>query len=89
MPALKLPSMVYKGDVEVVVHEAVGVAYPIEALADLAEEGEPLLAVSIVQIDRLSPVATRGNVVQSAGEFNAQGAGHGLMLQRLMLQCKT
>lgn len=80
MPALKLPSMVYKGDVEVVVHEAVGVAYPVKTLADLAEEGEPLLAVSIVQIDRLSPVATRGNVVQSAGEFNAQGAGHGLML---------
>lgn len=56
---------------------------------NLAEEGEPLLAVSIAQIDRLSPVATRGNGVQSAGEFNAQGAGHALMLQRLMLQCKT
>ena len=35
--------MVYKGDVEMVVHEAVGVAYPVEAPADLAEEGEPLL----------------------------------------------
>ena len=89
MPALKLPSMVYKGDVEVVVHEAVGVAYPVKALADLAEEGEPLLTVSIVHIDRLSPVATRGNVVQSAGELNAQGAGHALMLQRLMLQCNA
>lgn len=64
-------------------------AYPVEVLADLADEGEPLLAVSIVQIDGLSPVATRGNVVQSAGEFNAQGAGHGLLLQRRMLQYKT
>ena len=67
MPTLKLPSMVYAGDVEVVVLEAVGVAYPVEALADLAEEGQPLLAVSIIQIDGLSPVATRGNRVQSAG----------------------
>lgn len=89
MPALKLPSMVYAGDVEVLVHEAAGVAYPVEALADLAEEGQPLLAVSIAQIDRLSPVATRGNGVQSAWEFNAQGAGHGLTLQRRMLQCST
>ena len=55
----------------------------------MAEEGEPLLAVSIIQIDGLSPVATRGDVVQSAGEFNAQGAGHGRMLKRRVLQCKT
>ena len=38
-------------DEEVVVHEAVGVAYPVEAPTDLAKEGEPVLAVSIVQID--------------------------------------
>ena len=76
-------------DVEVVVHEAVGVAYPVEAPADLAKEGEPVLAVSIVQIDGLPPVASRGNVVQSAGEFNSQGSGPASLLQRLMLQCKT
>ena len=55
-----------------VVHEAVGVAYPVEAPADLAKENDPVLAVSIVQIDGLPPVASRGNVVQSAGEFNSQ-----------------
>ena len=67
-------------DVEVVVHEAVGVAYPVEAQADLAEEGQLGLAVSIVQIDGLPPVASLGSVVQSAGEFNLQGSGHALML---------
>ena len=65
--------MVSTGDVEVLVHEAVGVAYPVEALADLAEEGEPLLAVSIIQIDRLSPVAARGNVVQDLGNSTRKG----------------
>ena len=76
-------------DVEVVVHESVGVAYPVEAPADLAKEGEPALAVSIVQIDGPPPVATRGNVVQRAGEFNSQESRHALMLQRPMLHFKT
>ena len=44
--------------------------------------GAPVIC--IIQIDGLSPVATRGNVVQSAGEFNSQGSGHALMLQRRM-----
>ena len=44
--------------------------------------GAPVIC--IIQMDGLSPVATRGNVVQSAGEFNSQGSGHALILQRLM-----
>lgn len=73
--ALKLPSMVYAGDVEVVVYGAVGVAYPVEALSDLAEEGTPLLAVGIVQIDGLSPVAMRGNAAKPRREIQHARGG--------------
>ena len=34
-------------------------AFEISVRPDLAEEGEPLLAVSTIQIDRHSPVAAR------------------------------
>lgn len=48
--------------------------HPVEMLADLIKEGEPLLAVRIVQVNGLAPVATRGDVVQAAGDFNARGS---------------
>ena len=51
-------------------------AYPVEPLADLAEEGQLVLAVSIVQIDGFPPVTTGHNFVQSANQFNLQGSGH-------------
>ncbi len=44
-------------DVVVVVHQAVGVAGPVVALADLGKKIEPLLAVGIVQVNGLAPVA--------------------------------
>lgn len=61
-------------DAEVLVHEAVGVTHPVETLADLAKEVEPFVPISIIQFNGLAPVATRSDVVQAAGDFNAQGS---------------
>lgn len=58
-------------DVEVVVHQAVGVANPVVALADLPEQGQPGLAIRVVKKDRLAPVAPRGDVEQAAWKFDA------------------
>jgi len=55
----------------VVVHQAVGVAHPVEAPTDITQQSEPLLAVCIVKLDGLAPVTARGNVEQAARDFNA------------------
>jgi len=57
--------------VKVVVHQAVGVAHPVEAPTDITQQSEPLLAVCIVKLDGLAPVTARGNVEQAARDFNA------------------
>jgi hypothetical protein len=65
----------------VIGHLAPGVAVPIESLANGAQDGEPLESVGIVEEDVLTPVTSRGDVVETAGKFDAQGAGHGGRLE--------
>jgi hypothetical protein len=33
--------------------------------------------VLIVAVDRLAPISTRGDVIEPAGELDAEGSGHG------------
>jgi hypothetical protein len=44
---------------------------PVEALADLSEHLQPGPSVSIRQINVLTSITPRGNVVETAGEFES------------------
>jgi hypothetical protein len=52
-----------------VAHLAPGVAYPVEAPADLPQHFQPGFASGIPQINILPPVSTRGDMIKTAGEF--------------------
>jgi hypothetical protein len=70
-------------------HLAVSMAAPVETPAYLAQHGEPVHAVLIVAIDRLAPVTARGDVVEPAGEPDAEGSAHRAAHSSRMLDCKT
>jgi len=66
--------------VVVVAHQAVGVAEPAVPLDDGGEDGEEKFPVISSVIDHPPGVAAGGDVVDGAGEFDAQRAGHGVLL---------
>jgi hypothetical protein len=45
--------------------------------------------IGVVAVDRLAPVATRGHVVDGAGELDAQRAGHGPSVTSVKAKGKT
>lgn len=63
-------------DVVVVGHLTIGVADPVESIADLPEQVEPEFAVGVGEEDRAALVAAGGDVVKAAGKFYAKGACH-------------
>ena len=63
--------------VKVVVHQAVGVAVPPEALDDRGESVQECFAVFVVAKHFLARIAARGHMIDSARKFDAQRAGHG------------
>lgn len=60
----------------VVAHLAVGVDDEVKARGDQAEHLEPGVAVGVVAIDGVAPVAAAGHMVQRAGEFESERSGH-------------
>jgi hypothetical protein len=70
-------------------HLAPGVAGPVEAFAHGTPDVEPGNAILVVQIDALEAIAPQGDVVEAAGEFEAQQTGHGAERTSEMLECKT
>lgn len=52
-------------------HQASGLAPAVETAAQLAEQSEPLGVVSIVEIDRLTPIAARDYAKEPTGELRA------------------
>ena len=57
-------------------HEAIGRAAPMKAVGDLFEDVQEDLPITVIVVDRLLPVAARGDVVDGAGKFDSQGSGH-------------
>ena len=57
-----------------VVHEAVGVAYPMVSFIDVGKDSEKSLAVLVVFKDGLFVVPPGGDVIHGAEVFDAQGA---------------
>jgi hypothetical protein len=53
-----------------VVHETIGMAYPIISLVDLLKRTEEVLAVVVAFENRLSFVPARGYVIHCAGVFD-------------------
>ena len=57
-------------------HQAVGVAEPVVPLYDPAQNRKKGPPVRIIPEDRLPGVAAGGDVIEGAGVFDAQRAGH-------------
>ena len=63
--------------VVVVAHLTKRMHHPVEALAGVAQNVEPVASVVVVQVNVFAPVTTGGDVVQGAGELKTKGTGHG------------
>jgi hypothetical protein len=63
-----------------VAHLTPGMATPIEVLSNLAKYLQPLLAISVREINVLSPVPTRSDMIQTICKLNAQRSRHGCII---------
>jgi hypothetical protein len=63
-------------DVEVIGHEAIGVADPVVAFVDVLEGVQEVLTVRVVLKYRLLLVAAGSNMIDGAWIFYAEGTGH-------------
>ena len=59
-----------------VVHQAPGITHPVELSDHLAQGFEEQLAIFVVLENIFATVTARGDVIESVGEFDAEGAGH-------------
>ena len=53
----------------VVGHLTIGMHDPVEASADITDNGQPCCPVIIIQIDVLAPIASRSHMIQGARKF--------------------
>ena len=59
-----------------VCHEAEGMADPIVAFDHLGQHTQEVLPIVVVFENRLAPIASGSDVVESTGKFDTQGSGH-------------
>ena len=72
------------------VHQAVGMAEPPIAIGDVAGQREKQRPVAVILEDRPPGIAPTRQVVDGAGEFEAERAGRGRgWLTGIMSDCKT
>jgi hypothetical protein len=50
-------------------HLAPSMTSPVESFADLSKDFQPQQSILIIDIDIFTPVATRSNMIDAAGEF--------------------
>src|SRR5512145_2534806 len=60
----------------VIIHQTIGVAEPVKAVNDFAEDLQEGLAVDIFVEDILSRVAARGHMIQRAVKFQSERTSH-------------
>ena len=75
--------------VVVVAHQAVSQHLGAEPIHCLGDHRQMTLAILVVAVNRLTPVAARCDVVDGVGEFAAQGAGRGVVLRGRLATGKT
>ena len=73
----------------VVAHEAIGIKPPTLLADFLRQEVEEGLSVGVVEEDVFAPVTSGGEVIDSAGEFEAKGTDHGGRLARTEYKVKA
>ena len=61
-------------------HHAMGLHRPVEAFADLRQDTQPSLAVSVIMVDVLVPIPPGSDVVEGISEFKTKRAGHARIL---------
>jgi hypothetical protein len=61
----------------VVVHQAPGVAKPVNLLDYLGEDVQLSMSIGIVVEDIFAPVTASGDMIESVGKFDANEARHG------------
>jgi len=61
----------FDNEMIVIAHQTVGVAYPVESLANLTEYIQPRYAILIREIDVFAPITTGGDVIERAGKFKS------------------
>ncbi len=59
-----------------ILHEAIGVDLPIRLGASLAQSEKESLLIAVIAEDRLAAVAPVHHMIDCAGIFDAQRAGH-------------
>ena len=64
-----------------VAHQAVSQHLGVEPIHCLGDHRQMTLAILVIAVNRLTPVAARCDVVGGVGEFDAQGAGRGVILR--------
>jgi hypothetical protein len=62
-------------------HQTIGGAHPLKATARLRQNVEEIFAIRVVEVDVLAAIAARRQVIQRAGEFDAQRSGHARSLR--------
>lgn len=62
-PLREIPLRRFEDEVVVVRHQTIGVTEPVEPLDDLRQHLEKGLAVPVVLVDRLTPIAARRDVI--------------------------
>lgn len=55
----------------VIAHQAIRMHPPVEASHNVCQNAQEAGPVLVIVVDRLAPVAARGDVVQRAGEFES------------------
>ena len=75
--------------VVVVAHQAVSEHLGVEPIHCLGDHRQMTQAILVVAVNRLTPVAARGDVVDGVGELDAQGAGRGVVLKERLATGKT
>jgi hypothetical protein len=63
--------------VVVLVHQASGVAKPVNLLDYLGEDVQKSMSIGIVVEDIFAPVTASGDMIESVGKFDANEARHG------------
>ena len=55
----------------VIVHLTPGMAYPVEALANLTQYRQPCVSVGVGSVDILSTVTPRSDVIKTTGQLKS------------------
>ena len=72
----EIPLWRFHQQMEMVVHQAIGMKQEMKPGDDARQRREKLLSVLVIQKDVLSRIPPGGDVIERPGEFEAEWSGH-------------